>query len=280
LLKCFGPHQDGALHHNNPSNIALWELPFLWPNRGDEGQPDYILSLGTGMSTRKLSGSGHIFSSVSNAFDWHLDSDRAWKQIINSTLPKYRHKYHRLNLSLEIKEPQIDDTSMIDYLEDETLSMLNDSSGSSDYNTFKDYLLSSVFYFEMQNIIEDVDKFRCTGYIRCRLDMPKEGRQALYNKMTLMGAYFIVNGTYYPCIKTTLSTAPPYRRRIQFIVEDLNDKLFISLNRLTKESRQISGLPKPVNEILSLQGINAPFGRSDHQIHPRGILPKKRTNRS
>jgi hypothetical protein len=152
LLKYFGPHQDGALHHNNPSNIALWELPFLWPNRGEEGQPDYILSLGTGMSTRKLSGSSHFLSSVSNAFDWHLDSDRAWKHIINSTPPKYRHKYHRLNLSLEIKEPQIDDTSMIDHLEHETLSMLNDSSGSSDYNTFKDYLLSSIFYFEILDI--------------------------------------------------------------------------------------------------------------------------------
>jgi hypothetical protein len=42
--------------------------------------------------------------------------------------------------------------------------------------------------------------------------------------MAFLGAYFIVNGTYNPCIKTTLSTAPPFRRIIEFIVEDLNDK--------------------------------------------------------
>ena len=47
MLNNLGTFQDGALCFPNPLRIALLEANFLWP---DKGEPDFALSIGTGIT--------------------------------------------------------------------------------------------------------------------------------------------------------------------------------------------------------------------------------------
>lgn len=91
FLKAFGTHQDGALHHNNPAKIAIWEQRFLRPSHVRQDQPDLLLSIGTGTTIDSASlgpqspAQKRFWTRIIDAFDWNLDSEQAWKEVINFT---------------------------------------------------------------------------------------------------------------------------------------------------------------------------------------------------
>jgi hypothetical protein len=247
------------MHFNNPAQIALWELPFIWPTKPTV--PDYILSIGTGTSTEYTDWG--FFSKFINPVERHLDGERAWSNLINSTPENLRPYYHRINLLLDTAEPDIDDVSAISDLRLQTESML---SMSAVLSSFQENLIASLFYFELQDVKTLTNHYECTGQIICRLDLPKYGRQALYQKMKFTNAYFLVNGTPLSCVKDSQSEAPHFKYKTKFTVDHLDCILGISLNRLPSGSWKISGLPRTVREIIKSQPFDAPFGTADHQV--------------
>jgi hypothetical protein len=196
-------------------------------------------------------------------------------EILNFTPPQFHSRYHRLDLQLEDKEPEIDDVNSIQELQTLTERMLAEEDALRDVI---DNWMASLFYINLQNLQEVEDKFLCTGYIRCRQHLPQTGYDALLMRMQETSAYFLVNGSPIPCIKTLRHKPSTFRCIVKFYVEDLSSDVNILLGGLTAQRWPISGLPQSVENIIQLQGSNTPFGRSDHKAPTaRSRSPRKRT---
>ncbi|KIW00820.1 hypothetical protein, variant [Verruconis gallopava] len=284
LLKHFGTFQDGALHHNNPTKIALWEQQYIWPEKTGL-QPDFVLSIGTGCAAKQdviktgpfSPAKDRFLSRIFEAFNWNIDAERAWRDIINFTPSSFHSRYHRINLAMETEEPRIDDIATIDALKEQTEKEIL---GGPEISSFKENLIAAMFYFRLTEVAVDNDCYNCRGYIACRMEFSKAGRQALHRAIFDAGSYFLVNGTPVPCLKSK-PVNKPFRRSISFSVDDLDDNLYISLHRLGVSTSQLSGLPRSVRSLAEAQGLFAKFGRSDHRItHSRmSRLPQKRSFR-
>jgi hypothetical protein len=280
-LKYFGTHQDGALHHNNPGKIALWERKYIWPDKA-ESQPDFVLSIGTGLAVKRditrlgpfSPAMDSCFSRIRDAFSWNIDAEQAWKDIMNFTPAKYHDRYHRVNLPMDTDEPSIDDIAIIDALQEQTRTTVLDG---PELISFKENLIASMFYFRPTSVTPEEDGYVCTGVIVCRLDLSKAGRQALHRALFDAGSYFLINGSPIPCFKSK-PVNKPFRRQIKFAIDDLDDSLYISLHRQGKTQWQISGLPQSVRKLADAQGLFAQFGRSDHRTATdrTSRLPQKR----
>lgn len=240
----------------------------MWANKGPHEHPDFVLSIGTGTKIEEPNAGPQspakekFLTRIFQAFNWNIDAEQAWKDVINFTPPRSRERYHRINLPLDADEPKIDDISSIDHLA--SLMEIN-IAVSPDTHAFIGNLLSSMFYFSLDTVnnVGD-DRYQCSGQILCRLELPREGRQALYQRMTDAGAHFVVDGRPVPCLKKMPQNAPRYKCNISFTVGDLSDLLVISLNGLTKDSWPISGLPRSLLGLMKAQGLSAAFGRIDH----------------
>lgn len=210
-----------------------------------------------------------------DAFNWNIDAERAWKDVMNFTPTEFRHRYHRINLPLEAKEPDIDDISTIDSLRMQTANMLL---SSPIFEAFKDNLLASMFFFELQQVVEEEDKYTCVGHILCRLNLPKPGRRALYQKLQDSSSFFVVNGHPVQCVQNIPRNLPPFRRRVKFSVDDLPNNLHIALRGWTYKPSEISGIPRSVEDLIKVQGLGATFGRADHRLVRAAcsLVPRKR----
>lgn len=116
-----GTFQDGALKHNNPSILALWESRKLWPS---VAQPDVFVLLGTGTSNYPRSKAPkfrHIYRDgfiprLLRSFSSLLDGQRTWQDLINSLNERFFEDFFRLNIVLAGKEHVLDDVSSMDSL--------------------------------------------------------------------------------------------------------------------------------------------------------------------
>ena len=277
-LKFLGTHQDGGLHHNNPSKIARWEQKFIWP--GKTQQPDFFLSVGTGTTVeddsvqKQLATKGFIPRLV-EAFNWNLDGEQAWKDFINDIPPEWRSRYHRLNLPLRTEEPLLDDVSTVEILKrrtDQEVPLY------PEFVLLKDHFLSSSFYFELHDIYYRDGGLHCTGFIFCRLALDKAGRMALYQRMEQSSAYFLINGKPLPAIQSIPTALPPYKCRVVFGVTDLDAQVHITISGLTSRLCYLSGLPNSVRALTSAQGLSAAFGRADHGSRRPNRTTQKRSS--
>lgn len=271
-----GIFQDGGLHHNNPSDISLWEAKFLWPSKI---VPDVALSLGTGTSSKKLQKLSRAPWRLWNSFMRTIDTEESYKRFKNSLPAALRSRFHRLNLQFQGNEPRLDDVTSIP-----SLKLQMPESLCSDYNNIcavTDALVASMFYFELDDPPKyQRGQFHASGFVSCRLNLSAKGRSNLQNRLADSDSWFLVQGRPVPCVTVILSSNPPFRCRLTYSVDTLDDAVAISIRGITKTTRYISGFPTTTQALLNLQQLQSPFGREDHSIpeKPLPAIPRKRSS--
>nr|OQO31369.1 hypothetical protein B0A51_03364 [Rachicladosporium sp. CCFEE 5018] len=282
LLRHFGTFQDGGLQHNNPLNIAMWELKNLWPSR----VLDFALSIGTGVSPASTVAYGtgpyspvkdRFVARVFRTFMKSMDGERVWREIYNSLAERDKDRYHRLNLPLEGKEPDLYDVESMMDLKRQSIQWLAPETRLA---ATLDSIIASMFYFEVDSFdLQPDGLFRCVGNVYCRLRLNRSGREYLFTLLKSSSSYFCVNGQPTPCVEHIPKGGPPFRRAVSFSVDSLNDNLNITLLGLTSSPKSISGLPQSVEGLVKAQCLEAPFGRADcaHADKALPSLPRHET---
>lgn len=281
-MRNLGTFQDGGLQHNNPLSIALCEYRFIWPNRGE---PDFALSIGTGTSFNDHA----VFEPRSPVYDRTLrrlfrsfmrstDGEKAWRDFINTISEGQKHRYHRLNISLGDLDPDIDDVSVMKRLRDTAEESVK---SSAELQCVHQAMFASMFYFELVDVpIFDGESYVCAGVIFCRMNMPKEGKKAFYEDLLKSSYYFLLDGRPLPCVETIPRGVPLYRKRVEFRASTMDHIVSITLAAKGRDtpSHYISGLPRKLEDLVSCQWLNAPFGRINHHSFGRRLppLPVKR----
>ncbi|PVH95425.1 FabD/lysophospholipase-like protein [Periconia macrospinosa] len=287
-----GTFQDGGLHHNCPSEIADWEIKFLWP---EKSVPDYALSLGTGTAAYTTSTAPHrktyrFITRLWQNFMRSLDSEEAWKRFYNNLPASTRHRYHRLNLRFSNLEPRLDDVSSIKQLKSQTAEAV-----CSSYNNIGpiiDTMKASMFYFELDGLPRELDglpreldglpqaremRYEVSGFILCRLDLSLKGRQHLYENLLDTGSWFVVQGELTRCVESIPKGYPPFKCRIRFTVGS-DEEILMLIRGMTESSSLISGFPTTVNKLINHQQLDSPFGTIDHMRAEKSLpeTPQKR----
>lgn len=282
MLSQIGTFQDGGLHHNNPLNIALWEVKHVWPAKSS---PDFVLSIGTGVSASLMSTftvgpqspvKDGFLTRVFKTFMRSLDGEKIWHDTYNSLPETERKRYHRLNLTLEGTEPAIDDLNSMYDLRDKTKEF---SQPMQVLKPVLDSIYASMFYFEFgEQPVPRGHGYFCSGAIFCRLRLPEQARMALMTKLKATSSYFLICGQPVSCVERLTKSAPLYKRSITFMVGSLDEPVRITLRGITSQPVAISGLPRSANEIVQAQKLVAPFGRTDHSQLEKTLplLPAKR----
>ncbi|KAL9031078.1 MAG: hypothetical protein Q9196_000868 [Gyalolechia fulgens] len=168
-FKTFRPVQsprefaDGAVHHNNPVNVANSERKYIWPDV-DNLYPDLLLSIGTGKSSNHLEAEKTRQKKQEQEARWlrwvpkalqilfakmHdvLDAEKTWQKFIE-TVPAEdaAQRYIRINPDLRFGVPNLDDKLRIGNLEMDTKNSL--SYMNSSIRGIADRLVASCFYYE------------------------------------------------------------------------------------------------------------------------------------
>ncbi|KAL8937387.1 MAG: hypothetical protein Q9211_003716 [Gyalolechia sp. 1 TL-2023] len=168
-FKTFRPVQsprefaDGAVHHNNPVNVANSERKYIWPDV-DNLYPDLLLSIGTGKSSNHLEAEKTRQKKQEQEARWlrwvpkalqilfakmHdvLDAEKTWQKFIE-TVPAEdaAQRYIRINPDLRFGVPNLDDKLRIGNLEKDTKNSL--SYMNSSIRGIADRLVASCFYYE------------------------------------------------------------------------------------------------------------------------------------
>lgn len=259
--------QDGGLHHNNPINIARWETRFLWPDRGD---PDFALSIGTGTSSISNNQVKRFYMRLLKSFMRNIDGEEIWIQFKNTLPPESQDRYHRLNLRLGGYEPQLDDVLMISELKNRTLEAINNEPVITEVI---DSMIASMFYFELDELpFPSNSGYNCSGYIFCRLDLPPSGRQYLYKRLLETSSWFLIHGCPTVCVETVPQSLPPFKRRVKFSVDTIDEIIGISLRGITRATKPISGFPTTLKGLINALQLNSPFGTIFHST-PEKALP-------
>jgi len=268
LLHHLGTFQDGGLQYNNPLNIAIWETRYAWPGR----TVDFALSIGTGTTDHDayaFSAGAHspvkdrFMSRLFKTFMKSLDGERVWREIFNSLTDREKCRYHRLNLPIKGKEPMLDDTMAISTLKTQSGDWIK---ANQRLFLTLDSIYASMFYFEFDEMPTNIgDTYTCVGYIYSRLNTTSQGRQHLYEKLESTSSYFLVLGEPTRCIDNipSHSSLPPFKRKVKFTLETLEDDVGITLLGLTSSPTTISGLPQSANELIRMQQLHSIFGRAD-----------------
>ena len=278
LLQNLGTFQDGGLHYNNPLNIAMWETKYIWPDK----VVDFALSISTGTTdhdVHALSAASYspvkdrFLSRLYKTFMKSLDGEKVWREISNSLSEREKPRYHRLNLPIQGREPTLDDIMSIDALKAQAQSWIQ---VNQRFLPSLDSIYAAMFYFELAEYPGYYDNaYKCVGHIYCRLDMSFQGRRRLYEKLDSTSSYFLVLGHPTRCVDyiPTCSPVPPFKRRLQFTVETLDEDVGITLLGLTSSPKTISGLPQTVAELVRKQQLRSPFGRADCTGEEKALPP-------
>ena len=173
-LPVFGPLQDGGLRFNNPLQLALWELPTIWPSTP---KPSIAVSVGTGYSTadpwtdlvpmRGIIQDGfgpRLFRSLMASPSLH--GHNSWLATINGIEHSSQHRYHRLDLSLDGGKPEMDDPSQMPWLQSQVEKHLCTDQG---HLLTAQALRAASFYFELDRIpTKTYGYYLCQGNVLCR----------------------------------------------------------------------------------------------------------------
>ncbi|CAI6336998.1 unnamed protein product [Periconia digitata] len=264
-LHKLGTFQDGGLQHNCPSDIADWEIGFLWP---EKPIPDYALSLGTGTafyttSTLQHRKSYRFLTRLFKNFMRSLDGEDAWRKFYNNRPASTRGRYHRLNVRFSSHEPQLDDVSSLTQLKSQATEAI--CSTHNDIGLIIDTIKASMFYFELDSMPQfSGSTYNVSGFILCRLDLSVPGRQHLYQNLLDTASWFVVQGNPTRCVDKIPKGWPPFKCRIKFNVESIDEDVYISVRGLTNATHLISGFPTTLKDLINQQRLDSPFGTIDH----------------
>lgn len=202
-----------------------------------------------------------------------LDGERVWREIFNSLSIRDRGRYHRLNLPIQGKEPTLDDTMAINNLKSQAQEWVR---SNQRFSSTLNSAYASMFYFELDEYpVYTQGGFACVGHIYCRINIPLQGRRHLYEKLDSTSSYFLVLGEPTRCIDyiPTVSSVPPFKRKIEFTIETLDDTIGITLLGLTSSPTTISGLPQTASELIQKQCLQSKFGRVDCRQQEKALPP-------
>ena len=123
----------------------------------------------------------------------------------------------------------------------------------------------SMFYFELDALpILDGDNYHCLGYIRCRLDLPVEDLRYLYDQLLETSSWFLIQGSPIHCVQSIPKGPPPFKRRVNFRAESMDEVISFSLGGITSTTRPLSGFPTSLRKLVEDQSLVKPFGTLDH----------------
>lgn len=210
-------------------------------------------------------------------FNHLLDGQRQWRTFIRCVPPELRHRYHRLNVLFPRTEPALDEVVAIERLKHLTAHSITTSAQAL---VVKDHMIASIFYFELESYSRsEGDAYSCSGVILCRLPLDVSGRKKLYEMLSESSASFLVSGRPIPCVQSIPKGMPVFRRRIEFMAKKLDDEVDIAIEGVTQNARYISGMPRPLHQLVEALNLQAPFGCIDHrEIEkplPHGPLKRK-----
>ncbi|ORY01180.1 acyl transferase/acyl hydrolase/lysophospholipase, partial [Clohesyomyces aquaticus] len=200
---------DGGLQENNPIQLAVTESEKIF---GEDAIFDLMLSLGCGIGEEppdrsKWFGPGW-WKALWGNFNRTMDGEAAWNKFKtnNNANKTLLDRCVRLNIKQEKgKEPGLDDTSAVKALQNSAqlanfYSSLSETqfgpivglfSGSS-IDILADRLKASLYFFELQSVVQQGDVAIVKGWICCRLHP-----SAKHAYRTLLGgtAHFEVKGS-------------------------------------------------------------------------------------
>ena len=257
--------------HNNPIKLALWESLRIDPSLS---KPDFVVSVGTGTSTKTKSPTAASFRHVLfegfiprlwRAYMSSFDGESNFRDVVNSLDRENREDYKRLNVVLPRNEPAMDNTSRMDELRQ--LVHLNPRMIQECEETIYALLIAS-FYFELSCILSLLPehRIRCLGTIRCRL--PGEVIVELLQRIHPSRLSFVTHNRalgYYFGKRDLCPSCRRYRKSVEFTVRDLGQPTNIYATSARRLPRKISAFPQTMQWFIDQQHLDAPFGTAYHR---------------
>jgi len=268
-IKSLGSFQDGALKHNNPIDLAVWECQKLWAS---PTMPDVVLSLGTGtedeLKSPKAPNFRHVFNDgfiprLYRSFLSSLDGERRWSDSVNRLDDQSRANYFRLNVRLPDKETSLDDIEQINNLR-RSVHLQPQHTDHVDRITFA--LLAAAFYFELESKVFNMGQYTCKGLIRCRNHSRDVSRALARLSMASLELSTQTESLGMLTGRDICSYCHLYCKQVSFTVRSLDDVISISL-RSKDERRNISGSPNSIAWFVRQQRLDSPFGNEYHDLN-------------
>ncbi|KAK0900575.1 hypothetical protein LTR02_009119 [Friedmanniomyces endolithicus] len=257
VLPGLGTFQDGALRHNSPVNIALWEGSRIWSR---DTQRDVVLSLGTGtgQDTKPPEDSfapnlqGRLYPSAMS-----LDGELTWRHLLNHLEKDAEHRYFRLNVQFGDQEPRLDDIGAMEKLSQD----VNLSKNDQQLTEIKLALLASSFFFELKR----APKFDASGFYICQGEIRVRGDHTkvfmALRQMSNGHIEFHKDGV--PLGKADHSTdvcsgCYRFRKKVCFFVRHPAEIIALTIT-MDKSRRHISGFPQKTLWFTHEQHLADPF---------------------
>jgi hypothetical protein len=273
-----GTLQDAGLLENDPELWARSEVSALFPHLE---APDFVLSLGTGepaasnydVSTEDRRQQGMLRRA------WQLFWEKSRDKVVRRASNMVKPASYRLNIDFDGDEPRLDDTGSIPKL---ISRVLTDATMFPKIDAVTRRMLASLFRFELDNLpcICDNGMYIFTGQILCSIrqqeydpsapdQRSKASLQKLLARLRSGGSRFFVNGSPIACAVTQRSFMKNNGNFEIGISAKTSDRLDITFDIDGAEACNISGSPYSIQKMVTVQGLDAPFGRSDHRKRKR-----------
>jgi hypothetical protein len=255
-----GFFQDPGPLENDPILLARSELAALFPSIN---QPNYIISLGTGelVDEKILPQPKGLLrnGALPRLFRMFWESMRG--ENLRQTFQNDP-RYHRVDVKFKSgEEPMLDDISSIPYLNSKAR---NDPTVFGVVEEIAKCFIASLFYFELESLPQKVGgRYSGHGQLLCLLNSHELAFHELFDQLSQVSARLYLDGHLIALVNdiSCFNKGGGFRKRVAF---DDKGKFAIYLER-GSERHHISGSPFSVENLVQLQGLNANFGRPDHQ---------------
>ena len=262
-LPGLGSFQDGALRHNNPINIALWESSRIWTR---DTPKDIVLSLGTGTTANNASpqtrSSGQTFSDkfiprLCRSFLTSLDGELIWRDLLNHQESDSEHRFFRLNINFGSHEPRLDDVTAMDGLS----QAVNAAKDDDKIAEIRMALLASSFFLELKR----APRFDASGFYVCQAEIRLRGDISKIflslRQISTAPIAFYKDGISLGSIDQSTDLCPGcyrFRKKLCFFIRHPTETvpIFLDIDGLR---RQISGFPQAMAWFTNAQHLESPF---------------------
>ncbi|KAH7111317.1 phospholipase [Dendryphion nanum] len=266
-IRNVGTFQDAGPLENDPLISALSEVAAMFPL---VEEPDFILSLGTGEPTSNNELSTDIPRGIWKNGAFPRLCRLFWEKMRDGKVRQAYHshpRYHRLNVTFDGEEPQLDDIMSIPGLKSK---VQEDESTSDAIDHVARCLIASLFYFELDSKPERSDgKYMGSGRILCSLRSHDPSFKPLIDQLSSISAQFYLDEHVIAAVKDSscLDKDGNFRVRVEL---NTADRFTISLQESSSETYNISGSPFSIGKLIQAQAFDASFGRSDHRKRKAG----------
>lgn len=260
-----GSFEDGALKHNNPVDIAVWECKHIWP---ELVRPDIVLSLGTGHSVTATSPrSASPQSALKDKFVFRLwrsfmtsiDGQSAWRDLMNRLGDEDKARYHRLTIVIPGPNPAPDDYESIDRL---VTGVLNYDADNLAHTAALVGLQISSFYLQLDKMpVFNNGFYICEATIRCQ----SAAIVGSFLRLSSLDHEFCSGPVHLASLspESICADCNQYGQKIEFVARTLDEIIDIHLCPRGAPGQSIGAMPRSLSWFIAQQRLNCPFGTSD-----------------